>query len=67
MTGRHGYSSESPPLYHGGSHTAIQLPPGRKKERNGSTTGGGDDDDDYMTTACIYLPTSSLSTCRQSE
>ena len=62
---RHGHPSEPPPLYHGGSHTAIQLPPGRKVGRkegrkkrlnnHGGRGGGGDDDDDYMTTACMHL------------
>jgi len=31
--GRHRHPSEPPPLYHGGSYTAIQLPPGRKEGR----------------------------------
>jgi len=66
MTGRHGYPSEPPPLYHG-SHTDIQLPPGRKEEkerRNGSTPmrGGGGDDDEYMTsTVCMHLSINILS------
>jgi hypothetical protein len=46
--GRHGYPSEPPPLYHGGSLTANQLPPGRKVGRNGSTTMAGEEEELMM-------------------
>ena len=48
MTGRHGHPSEPPPLYHGGSHTAIQLPPDRKEGRNGSTPLAGEEEEVMM-------------------